>query len=362
MMALILSAAEGGIRKHVFDLLAESSFIKKNCSLLIYPKNQTDVIFDADDRRLMWSGITINKKFGMQDIYSVISIIKLLRKNGIRLVHAHGAKAGLYARVAKMILWNLQIIYSPHGGSFHSANQGSLKHFILSLEKFLAKITLAFVFESKYANIIFSKVMRIDHRKINVIENCVSLQDSPISESLRAEFQRKRDSGMKIVTVVGRVREIKGHDMVAKALAHIGENWVVYFVGNTDKGFVDANATLFNHPSIVMWGDDKDVASFYRLSDVIVCPSRAESFGYVPLEAYLCGAKIVASNIPAFRENFGNAPGVYFFEVDDYVDLAQKILDCLASKDIPESASIMERFSPENFGEKFDQLYSRLVN
>lgn len=362
MMALILSAAEGGIRKHVFDLLAESSFIKENCKLVIFPANQTDGIFDADIRNSTWSGIQIEKKLGFRDLYAVFSIIKLLRRNSITLVHAHGAKAGLYARFAKIFLWQLKIIYSPHGGSFHAANQGSMKYLILVLERFLSRMTAAFVFESKYANSLFSNVIATDIKKINVIENCVAQHEFPVSEKLRDEFQRHRENGMRIITIVGRVRAIKGHDIVARALQHGGENWMIYFVGNTDQDFIEENKELFDHSSIVMWGDETDVGSFYRLSDVIVCPSRAESFGYVPLEAYLCNAKIVASDIPAYRENLEDAPGVFFFESENYIDLAEKISVCLASAVLPEPERVAVKFSPFTFGKKFDQLYSRLVN
>lgn len=362
MMALILSAAEGGIRKHVFDLIAESNFVKENCNLVIYPENQTDGLFDAAARVHHWHGIRVEKSLGLRDIAALLSIIKLLRANSITLVHAHGAKAGLYARLAKLVLWKLQVVYSPHGGSFHSANQGSLKFLILGLERFLARLTSAFVFESNFAKSIFSRAVDTEEKKINIIANCVEEKSDEVSISLRDEFQRKRDQGFKIITVVGRIREIKGHDIVAKALAQSGLSWIVYFVGNPDQDYVAKNTALFNHPSIVMWGDDVDVNSFYRLSDVIVCPSRAESFGYVPVEAYLCNAKIVASDIPAFRENLGGAPAVFFYDAENAADLAQKISDCLASSDTPSADSVKNKFSPKIFGNKFDQLYRRLVN
>lgn len=49
-------------------------------------------------------------------------------------------------------------------------------------------------------------------------------------------------------------------------------------------------------------------------ADVVVHPSLAEGFGFPPLEALACGARVLASDIPPQREVLGNA--VRFFAPD----------------------------------------------
>lgn len=51
--------------------------------------------------------------------------------------------------------------------------------------------------------------------------------------------------------------------------------------------------------------DDNTLRGLYSQADVVVHPSMAEGFGLVPLEALACGARVIASDIPAHREVLG---------------------------------------------------------
>ncbi len=50
-----------------------------------------------------------------------------------------------------------------------------------------------------------------------------------------------------------------------------------------------------------------EIAQLYRRSAVVLMPSEAEGFGLPVVEALACGAAVVASDIPVFREVGGNA-------------------------------------------------------
>lgn len=45
-----------------------------------------------------------------------------------------------------------------------------------------------------------------------------------------------------------------------------------------------------------------DIAGLYRQADLVLMPSEAEGFGLPVIEALACGAKVLASDIPVFRE------------------------------------------------------------
>jgi glycosyltransferase involved in cell wall biosynthesis len=60
------------------------------------------------------------------------------------------------------------------------------------------------------------------------------------------------------------------------------------------------------------------VAALMRRADAVVLPSREEGFGLPALEAQACGALVICSDIPAFREVGGSAP-IYVESADPAV-------------------------------------------
>lgn len=51
--------------------------------------------------------------------------------------------------------------------------------------------------------------------------------------------------------------------------------------------------------------DDNTLRGLYSQCDVLVHPSASEGFGLPPLEALACGARVIASDLPAHREVLG---------------------------------------------------------
>jgi glycosyltransferase involved in cell wall biosynthesis len=64
---------------------------------------------------------------------------------------------------------------------------------------------------------------------------------------------------------------------------------------------------------------------------LLVQPSLYEGFGYPPLEAMTVGTAALISDIPVFREIYGDFP-VTFFKAADAGDLKQKLLSLLLDK------------------------------
>ena len=71
----------------------------------------------------------------------------------------------------------------------------------------------------------------------------------------------------------------------------------------------------------------EDLARLYRGTRCLVITSDAEGFGLPVIEGLSCGARVVASNIPALREVGGN--DVDFFPSGDFNACAQLILNLL---------------------------------
>jgi glycosyltransferase involved in cell wall biosynthesis len=68
----------------------------------------------------------------------------------------------------------------------------------------------------------------------------------------------------------------------------------------------DALAALEGRRPVYLTGRTNDVRRAYAELDIVVCPSRQESFGRVAAEAMLNGLPVVASDLPAYRELLGD--------------------------------------------------------
>jgi len=74
---------------------------------------------------------------------------------------------------------------------------------------------------------------------------------------------------------------------------------------------------------------DEQIISLYYHAELFIFPSFFEGFGLPPLEAVKLGCPVILSDIPVFKEIFGNA-GRYF-NPHDQMDLAKTLLDVVAN-------------------------------
>lgn len=93
---------------------------------------------------------------------------------------------------------------------------------------------------------------------------------------------------------------------------------------------------------------DDALRQLYMRSDFLVQPSFYEGFGLPPLEAMTLGTRAVVSDIPVFREVYGDFP-VLFFRAGDADDLSEKLIE--AARLVGEKFLMPERYS-------FDRTYA----
>lgn len=109
------------------------------------------------------------------------------------------------------------------------------------------------------------------------------------------------------ILFVGRIQPLKGLDLAIEALGHMASPCRLVVVGGSSG--VDGAAELARVRAIakcmavedhITWIDPQPhhlLSSYYRSADVVVVPSRSESFGLVALEAAACGVPVVAADV-----------------------------------------------------------------
>lgn len=123
------------------------------------------------------------------------------------------------------------------------------------------------------------------------------------------------DASAPTLLFVGRIQPLKGLDVAIEALAHLvahGHRTARLVVvggpsgaeGPGELARVQALARACGVAGHIDWRDPQPhhlLSSWYRAADVVVVPSRSESFGLVALEAAACGVPVVAAAVGGLR-------------------------------------------------------------
>ena len=151
---------------------------------------------------------------------------------------------------------------------------------------------------------------------------------SSVPRDRAAARERLHLSGLRLALYVGRLQPHKGPDVAVRTLAEAvardpesTRDLVLAIVGGpsgTDQGaevarLMELAAALGVSERVMLFPPQPQarLADFYAAADVVLVPSRSESFGLVALEAQACGTPVVAAAVgrPAVRRR-GRADGV----------------------------------------------------
>src|ERR1035437_3829431 len=149
----ILGDPRGGIRKHVHELilgLPSADFLCSYAHGCTVDANFIDEIDEVREHTAATLALRVRKHPHPSDLYNVALLARHVRSAGIEVLHGHGAKAGVYARLVSR-LCGIKAVYTPHGGSVHAMFPPLKTGLYGAAEKLLFPLTDAFLFESRYS-------------------------------------------------------------------------------------------------------------------------------------------------------------------------------------------------------------------
>src|SRR5690606_11015904 len=95
---------------------------------------------------------------GPGDLKSPMAIRRLARDHDIDVLHGHGAKGGLHARLAKAGT-RRAALYTPHGGVLHFAPRSPSGLLFQNFERLVMPLSDAVIFESHLAREAFLRLI-----------------------------------------------------------------------------------------------------------------------------------------------------------------------------------------------------------
>jgi len=349
----VFRAPLGGLFRHVVDLAAEQRARGHDVGMFFdgearCPRVEAALARIPGGLTLGVKACPIHRNPGFSDLVAMARFSAYLRRAAPDIVHGHGSKGGLYARLSRLTnAGTARRAYTPHGGSFNYRRGTAVNNLYMLVERALAPLTDIFLFESAYIAGRFDARVGAHNGVRRIVANGIS----------PAEFAPATpNEGAADLLYVGELRAAKGIDTLLEAIALVGRSRgliprAVLVGSGPDQAALAELAQRLGIGSFVAFPGQLPVREAFKLGRVLVVPSRAESMPYVVLEA--AGARV-----PMIATNVGGIPEIYgpyrdrLGPPDDPADLQARIEATLALSEAELQAEaaelaayVAERFS-----------------
>lgn len=323
----------GGIRKHIHAIINGLDADRYQCSYA-YSNVHVDARFQKEIQQIRHKLsveliLRVSKRPHPSDLVNLWRLIKAVKKYKIDIVHGHGAKGGLYARLVSRIC-GIKSIYTPHGGVVH-AMFSPLEDWLYALiERWLFNKTDYFLFESRYTADAYQNKVGRKCERMAVNYNGIPAVDMA-SVRARAQLLEKQTTldALLHVGVFGMLRPQKGQVYAIGAIEQLrnqGLKVKLHLFGEgADRPALQNMIRLKKLDGLVtFYGDVSDTEAHMYSMDVVLIPSLFESFGYVAVEALALGRPVVATSVGGLKEIIDNEVGLVV-SAENEMDIVEAI-------------------------------------
>ncbi|MEY3131857.1 MAG: glycosyltransferase MshA [Actinomycetota bacterium] len=154
-----------------------------------------------------------------------------------------------------------------------------------------------------------------------------------------------------VLLFVGRVQPLKGLDVAVETLAALGRSDATLLVvggasgteGATELARVNALAESLGVSGQIRFVEPQPhhlLATYYRAADVVLVPSRSESFGLVALEASACGTPVVATAVGGLLSLVEDGVNGYLVPERDGHLFAKRVAQILADAQLARAMGV----------------------
>lgn len=235
------------------------------------------------------------------DLRSISGLAGVVRRYRPQIVHAHGSKGGVMARLARLAAPRIPLAFTPHGfafaGHFSSRlERGAYRAAELALAPLASRTICVCEAEARLARNVGAG------RRVRVVHNGIDPPAEPRADPAIAAL----GAGGPLIGVVSGLRPGKGLETMIEALALLrrrgsGARLVVAGEGG-ERGSLERQAAALGVAEAVHLPGHRDPYPFLAAVDAFVLPSWAESFPYSVLEAMAVGLPIVATDVGGVGE------------------------------------------------------------
>jgi len=319
---LVTQAEWGGAQKYVFDLATN------------LPKDQYDILVAAgtghDDElfaRLKNHGIKVRKLMHtvrairpLKEIFAVIELIKLFKKELPDIIHLNSSKVGILGGLAaKMASADADhppfVIYTAHGWVFNEPLPQFVKWLYLMLEKWTAKYKNIIITPSEFDRQIAINKNIAESSKVIAVNNGIGQINFLDKQAARQKLQQILSTrgwsafgrNPQIIGAIANLYKTKGLEYLIKAAAMITKEqpdliFTVIGKGPEHKKLASLIKIHNLTKNFFLLGSVTQASRYLKAFDIFVLPSVKEGWPYTVLEALQAGLPIIATTVGGLPE------------------------------------------------------------
>lgn len=366
----ILRPAEGGMKKHVENLLKH---VNKDIYelVLVCPAK---VAAKMDTQCKIYNLELADNIVPGKDIKTLNKLMQIINIEKPNIIHTHGAKASIFGRMAaKKLGKNICTISTVHNFIYQfptSWLKGKLfsffqRQFIPQADHYIA------VSNALADNICFHE--NISKKKISVIYNGVNLKDFEMMLDCNAAKEALHlDIKEPVVGIIARLIPQKGvhhflkmADIVSKKLP--GCQFLIIGSGPQRDALVEQAYNMGIEARIIFCGYRKDIPMLLPIINVLVIPSLSEGLSITALEAMASRRPIVAYNTGGLSELIINEETGLIVKKGDINGLANSVLELLIHRQKAERLGntarriVEEKFTLDKMISDTERIYKKVL-
>jgi glycosyltransferase involved in cell wall biosynthesis len=240
----------------------------------------------------------------VRDLRALATLVRLIRRERVAIVHTHTSKAGFIGRLAGRLAGVPAIIHQPHGHIFYAYYGPSRTVLYVTLERIAARWSDRLVMLTDRG--IEEHLAVGIGRRSQFVTVPSGVPTDELRARARGRAEARRALGLSthafVVAAVGRLVPVKGFDILVRALpalVRVVPDAQVIVAGEGPEGqrLTELAERLGVPGHVRLLGGDTDVIEILAAADVLAAPSRNEGMGRALVESMALGVPVVAAAV-----------------------------------------------------------------
>jgi glycosyltransferase involved in cell wall biosynthesis len=298
------------------------------------------------------------------DLVSLASMVRLVRRLKPDVVHTHMAKAGTVGRLAARVCGVPLIVHTYHGHVFHSYFSPARTRVFLTIERALGMATDRIIVLGDGQRDEIAGYGVAPSHKLEPIRLGLELGQFLRAEDARGSLRQElgADETTPLIGIIARLVPIKAHEVFLQAATRVlasepRARFLVIGDGERRAELEILVDRLGIRDAVVFMGWRRDMVSVYADLDVVALTSRNEGSPVALIEAMASGRPVISTRVGGVPEVVIDGTTGLTVPPSDPTALAEGILKLLHDRDL---AARLAAAGRRHVYPRYDS--SRLVN